>query len=398
MPRARQKTVYLLILLTLAATLLAYFGRPKPPLLELATPRQELPSYTEHYPGDTSLSDRVSKSYGLAMVLVQSPYTQKNVVALESLRSWARARFQQQPDFLHPVSLPASDDTNQTFIDAFCSNLFTGMHYWLQDQVGHLVSARIAAFHETKAYLSFRNAYYDLFALNADAATLLARYQSDKAKLAIDVILLSGLWLIAILSGILSVIKTRPVLRYETAQQVLSRLWLLAGLCYLVLACTRNDVSLVVSSIVSASIGLYLRAPFVLQPSEQLSDKIRFISLKSNWTAFAIWLSFSLVVMQSFTWIRTGSITAPDPISLLLSSITGNFLQEPLHGKHLVALILGLSWLVASIWALSQAASDARAAQEAEESLATLKDRSRILLSEPLSAGRHGQKSNSQDW
>src|SRR5262250_2873625 len=151
----QRKAAYLLIAVIALVVILAYFGRPRPPLLEIVTPRQELPNFQEHYPGDSGLADRVAKSYGLALVLFQSPYTEKNLIALESLRSWARERFQKQPDFLHPFSLEPSDEPRETVVESFFYNLFASPLYWLEERVGDLLKVQVANFHQTRAYASF---------------------------------------------------------------------------------------------------------------------------------------------------------------------------------------------------------------------------------------------------
>ncbi len=125
------KPYHVLIALLAAAAIMSFFTKSHRPNMELVTPRQELPGYFETYPGDTGLADRVSKSYGLALVLVRSQYSQKNAVALASLRAWARQRFQQQPDFLHPLSIEPVDPTRHNFIGACAYNLFSPLQYWL---------------------------------------------------------------------------------------------------------------------------------------------------------------------------------------------------------------------------------------------------------------------------
>jgi len=251
MTKHSYRLAYIVIAVIAAATLMGYLGRPPAGPTELVSPRQELPNYQEHFPGDTSLSDQLVKSYGLAMVLVQTPYTLKNVTALESLRSWARTKFQQQPDFLHPVSLPPVSASSQTFLAAVYGNLFSGVTWWLQEQVGHVLQWRIAAFHDTKAYLSFRNAYYDLFGLTADAAVLLARYQSDRAQQASSVILWSLLWLSGAAASIVAIVKTRPALRFETAHKALSWAWIIAAFCYVSLSLSSNQLAYLVSGMVA---------------------------------------------------------------------------------------------------------------------------------------------------
>jgi hypothetical protein len=147
---------YATIVAIAVATLLAYFVRPKAPNLEFVSPRQELPEFEERLPGDTSLSQRVASSYGLALVLVQSPYTQENVIALDALRGWARQQFHTNPDFLHPLTLESDFSPHQTVIGSLLYNLTASVRYPLEGAVSQLVKVQIARFHETNAYHSIR--------------------------------------------------------------------------------------------------------------------------------------------------------------------------------------------------------------------------------------------------
>lgn len=378
MSSKQKKILWAIIAVTVTTTLLGYFGRPHPPLLQVSTPSQELPNYEAHYPGDTSLAHRLVSSYGLAMVLVQSPYTQKNVVALEALRSWARLRFQQQPDFLHPVSLPPTTDFGATLLDASAYQLFAGLRYWLEEKAGLLVQYRVAAFHESNAYLSFRNAYFDLFGLSNDSAILLASYQSERAKQAVDVLLWGLLFLLSVLGGALYIAGKKPAKRFDAAQQALANLWLLISAAYLLSACMSNQSSLLVGSFGAAVIGICLRKPFIITSQDGFL-KIKFVALPFNLVALAFFVTYSMICIQALTWIRFGSMLSPDPITLLLSCFSGNFLQEPVHAKRLIAQIAGISWFVVGAWTTSQFAVDAKAASENEETLAQMQTNTRVL-------------------
>ena len=103
MSKRNKECIYGLVAVILLSTLLSYFVHPHPPQIEIVSARQELPNFTERYPGDTSLADRVANSYGIAMVLMQTADMDKNVIALDALRSWAQNKFTKQPNFLHPV-------------------------------------------------------------------------------------------------------------------------------------------------------------------------------------------------------------------------------------------------------------------------------------------------------
>jgi len=371
MATPRRKLAVLLAAAVVLAAALAYFHRPKAPLLELVSPRQELPDYTERYPGDTSLSERVAKSYGIAMVLMQSPYTDRNVIALESVRSWAQSRFRQQPDFLHPVALEPATEPRQTIVDALFYNLFSPVRHVAETAVGEFLRARIAEFHETPAYASFRTAYFELFGFDGEAATLIARYQTERAKLAVPVILWALAWAAAVLAGVLALIRSRS--RFDTLQSVLSCGWLLLSASYLLESWLCNQIPYLVASCLSALVGLYLRYPLAVRvEADSGALRIQPVSIGSNWLAAIFWVSLSLIAIQFFTWIRTGAPNDPDPVTLMISSVTGNFLQDPVRGKRYIMNTIGAIWLVMSIWTLTQLKGDARSARKVEEELASL--------------------------
>jgi len=57
-----------------------------------------------------------------------------------------------------------------------------------------------------------------------------------------------------------------------------------------------------------------------------------------------------------------------DPVSLFLSSITGNFLHEPMLAKRFLSAAIAASWLVVSTWALMQRKKDRPYLQEPDSS------------------------------
>lgn len=371
MGRSR-KCMYVLVAVILASALLSYFVRPKAPVLEIVSPRQELPDFTERYPGDTTLAERVSKSYGIALVLMQSPYTERNVMALDALRSWAQENFRARPDFLHPVVLKVKGEPHHTVVDAVCFNLFAQLRYWAEELTGQFLSARISEFHDSTAYNSFRTAYFDLFGFDGDAATLLARYQSDRAKLAIPVILWTVLWTILIALGLIRLSLSKS--RYDTLQSLLSAFWLVMAGIYMFLAWNENQLPFLVTSLLSLAAGLFLKYPYVisLEPQSGLVQAKK-LNIGSHWIALILWASFSLIAVQIFTWIRMGTPADPDPVTMLLSSLSGNFLYDPVTGKKNVLRIFGAIWIAAGLWTATQLKGDARAARRLEEELASLK-------------------------
>ena len=366
-----------LVALTVVVALLAYFVKPRPPLTELVTPGQELPQSQMSYPGDATLANRVAKSYGIALVLIQSPFTQKNVMALESVREWARDRFQREPDFLHPVSLQPINERRHTFIEAFTYNLFTAPRYFLEDLAGQFLQMRIASFHDSKAYTSFRTSYFDLFGWDYDAAALLARYQSDKADQAEDVLLWSVLWAGLIVYGAITLAMTKRQERLPKLQRLLSYLWLLLSFCYLGRAWIENKVSVLVSAFICALIGFYLRFPFVVKRiSDNQTSEERIALFKTPFltsqVALSAWLTYSLFAIQIMTWIKTSVLDDPDALTLLICGMSGNFLHDPFIFKKNIGRVVGIFWILVSFWAARLARPNAQAEMEAEEQLASL--------------------------
>lgn len=356
----------------LASMLLAYFARPKPPRLELVSPRQEYPDYSESYPAESKLAKRLTRSYGLAMILVQSPYTERNVEALDAVRSWAKERFQDKPDFLRPIGPESMPESRHTAIGSVFYNLFTGIYYWLEEAVGEILRVRIDQFHSTKQYASFRTAYFDLFGLDNETAALLAKYQTEKAKRAIPVILWTSMWVLAALYALVRLVRAKS--RFDTMRRLLGYAWLLGAGTYLLLACVDNQVSALVAAFVCACLGLFFTYPVVLTSrSDSDLPNFRKIYIGSNWVSLALWMTLSVAAIQILTWIRTGSAGAPDPVTLALSSLSGNFLHDPAREKRLVLQAVGIIWLAVSLWTITQLRGDVKAARETEESLASLK-------------------------
>lgn len=364
--------VRIAITLLIACTLLSYFVKPKAPIVELVSPEQELESFEAKYPGDTGLAHRVMSSYGLAMVLFQTPYTETNVGSLENLRSWAKEQFQAAPDFLHPVRVMPEKNPNDTVIGALGYNLFASIHYTAQYFVGEFLRGRIAAFHDTSAYQSFQSAYFDLFGKDAESATLLARYQSDKAKAAIEVVLWTATWFGYVGLSLFAIMLSARSRRFEHIRLALSGSWLLIGIAHAASAWMENSIPSAITSAFSYTAALYLFKPFVLRTRDDASLKVTFIRMSSRWIALSLWLTYSLIAITLLTWIRASLPESPDPITLLMQSLNGNFLHDPESGKGLAMRAIGITWLVVSLWAFMQRQKDSNIQDELDAELASL--------------------------
>ncbi len=370
--RNRKNIVLAAIVALLLASVLSYFVKPRAPLTELVNPAQELPGFEAVFPGGNDLSKRVIDSFGLAIVLIGSPYTETNVRSLENVRSWAQSRFQAAPDFLHPVSIKPEIEPNDTIAGALCYNLFAGVRYSLETATGELLRGRIAEFHKKPAYKSFAASFFEIYGKDSEAATLLARYQSDKAKEAIDVILWTAAWLGSVACGAAYLLFSPRQQRFERIRHCLVYCWGLAALAYGSAAWMNNSIPSLVSALMATGLALYFLNPFLLLTRQDSSLKIYFIQLSSRWIAFSVWATFTLMAITVLTWIRAGVPDAADPVTLFLSGLSGNFLHDPVEGKRIVARLIAICWLTVSVWAFFQKDRDARVTDALEAELASL--------------------------
>ena len=370
--RKRSQLVVMGVVLLVVASLLSYFVKPHAPLTELVTPDQEFPGYEAQYPGDNSLEKRVINSYGLAFVLFETPYSGANVRALENVRSWARENYQAAPDFLHPVSIKPEAEPNDTVIGALGYNLFASLRYAAEGIVGNILRNRIEDFHETTAYNSFNLAFFEVYGKDAESATLLARYQSDKAKSAIDLVIWAAGWMLGGFVGLTYLAFSPRRQRFDRIRQLLVAFWGTVAASYAIGAWMSNSIPAFTSAIVAAAVALFFCKPFILLTREDSSLKVFFITLSSRWIALSVWASYSAIAILVLTWIRCSLPDTSDPVTLLLSALSGNFLYDPEEGKRIVARVLGALWVCVSIWAFVQRDKDARISDELEAGLASL--------------------------
>jgi hypothetical protein len=348
----RYIAAYIAVALVVTASIMAFFVRPHPSSVELDPEIQELPDLKAHYSLESGLSERVSRSHGLALVLTISEYSSKNAVALESLRSWAQDNFQKNPAFLHENAAPAPTRPHNSIIDAFCYSLFTGPRMLLEDQAMLFLKNQIAMCHTTKAYQSFRADYFDSFGLDRESARMLALYQAERAQSAVGVILSVVYWLLAIAIGTTLHLRLPDRARSTRWQRSLAFFWFSLALFYIIVAWVNNDVSVLVSSIVSALFGLYLRRPIAVSFGEDKGLSLRLLVPNARALTLVTWLTSSLVSMQLLTWMHTGGLENSDPITLIISAITGNFVHDPSTARHYFMDAIGIFWLLTSAWAM----------------------------------------------
>ena len=105
---------------------------------------------------------------------------------------------------------------------------------------------------------------------------------------------------------------------------------------------------------------------------------IRNIDLSPKLVIGLAWASLTLVGIQLLTWVKAGSLINPDPITLLISSITGNFLHEPSDIKRHILHAIGLVWLASTVSTLYTLKRGVAATPELEAQLANLGDQVKV--------------------
>jgi hypothetical protein len=369
----KKRLTYLLIGMLCLSFALSYFYRARPPIRELVKASQELPAGSRLVAtGATPMAGRVANSFTLALVLVKSEFSEKNAAGLEYLRVWAQENFQKDPSFLRPVTLNVPVEVHHSIIDSLFFNLFAGPVYLLQATVMDVLAKRIDDFHHSRAYLSFVSDYYDVFGMDVESASLLARYQSERAKSAVNVILCAGFWLLVAIGGIVSVFLARAGMRKSRGQWLLAYGWLLVAALYFVVGWTENLVAVMASAVICGAVGLYLHKPFKIQVSEESALSLKLVTLSPQFIAICAWISVSLVAIRLITWVKTGTLFAPDPLTLLASSWSGDFLHDPVHAKKNITHMVGLAWLLYGFWTAYYVSYDPKTSAEVERTLDSL--------------------------
>lgn len=369
----KKPLTYILLGAICLSFILAYFYRPTPPVQELVKTSQEMPPGSRLVAtGAAPLSSRVANSFTLALVLVKSEFSEKNATGIEYLRVWAQENFQKDPSFLRPVTLNVPLEVHHSIIDSFFFNLFAGPIYAMQDVIMDSLSKRIDDFHHSRAYLSFVSDYYDVFGMDLESASLLAKYQSERAKTAVNVILGAGLWLLAAVVGLMIFVMAPAAIRKTRGQWLLAYGWLFVSALYFVISWIENQAAVMASSLICGLVGLYLFKPFRLQITQESTLSVKLVTLSPQFIAIFAWISVSLIAVRLITWIKTGTLFAPDPITLLASSWSGDFLHEPVHAKKNIKNFVGFAWIMFGLWTAYYVSYDPKTSAEVERTLDSL--------------------------
>jgi hypothetical protein len=356
------------LVVVLSAAFLSYFSKYTPDLTPTVDPAYELNAPELQTTVNPQFAEKLVAS-NIAMVLIHSDFSDENAVALDSLRSWAKDKFSQDKHYLHPVSVQVGERQNTVF-SAFFANLFGPERGLLERGIKQFLGWRIDEFHNSDQYSSFRLDYYGLFGVDPEAATLLARYQEERAKLATETITGFLFVLLATVSCFAYYIRSRQWI--SRARLTLSYGWFASSLLYLGCGWYSNEVSYVVSAMISAVLAVYLRYPLRISFDEAGYLEIRNVEMSTKMVTGLCWVSLTLAGIQILTWIKTGSLISPDPVTLLISSLTGNFLHDPTAIKRHLIHAIGAIWLISTISTMYVLKRGVAATPELEAQLANL--------------------------
>jgi hypothetical protein len=332
---------------------LSYFGRTREPILELVTPAEILPTAKFAFPGDTSFGERVVNRSLFAVILHRSEYSGDNANALESVRSWAANEFQLNPRFLHPVILP-KPVASSTFLNATAYNILAVPYYASTQVIAGFLSSRITSYCESDSFQAFADDYYELLGKDGEAATLLARYQSERGKSAINPFLSLVYFFLALA---LAPITMRPFKRLalrwrepfggegSTAAACFAYFLTCVSSFYFAQAVLAESTAAqsILAGITCGALALYTLFPVHVSADAEEVLMLRHTMSSRRVMVFA-WVVVSLLCIQFLTWLKQGVLTEPDPLTLLICSFSGDFIHEPLAVKHFLATSIGLAW------------------------------------------------------
>lgn len=358
------------LILVLSAAFLSYFFKYSPDLTPTVDPAYETNAPELQTVPNPKFAETILHS-NIAMVLVHSDFSDRNAIALDALRTWAKEQFSQDIQYLHPVSWKV-DESQNTVFSAFITNLMGPARGVVEGGIKQFLRTRIDDFHSTDAYQSFRLDYYNLFGVDPEAATLLVRYQEERSKSAIEVIT-GFLYLIGAFAACLTY-YCRSKQWMSRGRLALSYGWFSVALMYVACAWYANEVSFMVSAAVSLITALYLRYPVTFSFDEAGYLEIRNVDLSLKVVAGVAWVSLTLVGIQILTWVKSGSLMEPDPITLLISSVTGNFLHDPSTIKRTLTHVVGVAWVIGSLSTLYVLKRGAAASPDLEAQLERLEN------------------------
>src|SRR5579885_2389807 len=262
----RKTRIVSTVVLVLTSALLSYFVKYSPDVAPIVDPSYETSAPELQSSPNPKFRDKVVSS-NIGIILMYSDFSGKNATALESVRTWAKERFIEDPMFLHPASLRYSEH-HDNVLSALFYNLFAPVRTVLDRSIKSWLRWRIDEFHQTDAYQSFRLDYYDLFGVDPEAATLLARYQEERAKESIEIIAALFYITVAIIGGIAIYLRLCRTNWISRGRLTLSYAWYVAAILYFALAWQSSEVSFLASAVIAFVAASYLRRPLSISFDE----------------------------------------------------------------------------------------------------------------------------------
>lgn len=341
----------IIVLLVLSACLLSFFGNPGGNLVRevIVDPAVEVEATDLQEAFDAGFADRVLNS-SWAMVLIHSNFSDGNAVGLEALRNWAKEQFSRDKQFLHPLSIPRRAPSATVF-EALSTRLLGNMKTAMDAKLSQFLAWRVGEFANTGAYQSFRVDYYELFGVSNESGTLLARYQDERARSSLGALTGALFWLLFGTVLAISYLRARDKHLSPPVQRYLSHIWLAFSFFYLVVAWSGGNVGALAACILSAVAGAYLRYP--VRPIQGREGEVTLASLALSQRTCVVlaWLTFSMVGIQIVSWLRFSFLNEPDPLTLIICGLSGDFIHDPVNIKRTIVEIFGVSWAIVTVWA-----------------------------------------------
>lgn len=350
------------IMVALVALICAssYIFKPRETMRQLVAPDKMIPHTRLEFPKDTSFSDAVMKSSTWGVVLMRSEYSNGNANALEAVRTWAAEQFHRDPRFLHPIILPTAGH-NATFINSGAYSLFAAPYFALSDWVSQWMGGQIEMASNSPEFKAFREDYVGLFGNSNEAATLLARYQADRARSAVNPILCAIFFLLGCLAAPFGISRLGSLaFRWRIGQPgwqeaaVFSYFTAFLGVGYVAQALVLENTSAWSLTAALVSFGC---AAYVLFPLKVIADRSEVLIHRANIDEREVkifaWLFLSALAVQALTWLKQGQLTSPDPITLIISAVSGDFIHEHLVVKRTLASAIAVVWSLSFAYILS---------------------------------------------
>ena len=369
--RTLLKPGFAIILIIFLGSVAAFYGSPTTfSVKQIIDPNKEVDSFIYPVGEDPKFGDRVIDSTW-AMVLNHSEYSAGNASGLEALRNWAKHQFTQDRQFLKPVVLPQSH-ARSTMTGALFSSLFNFQYQFLESTARAYLSYRIAEFHKSSAFQSFRVDFYDLFGVNQESIKLISSYQETRARQSISVLINFAVGLLFTIIILFNYLLDRRRMSPGAARRALAFASITLSGFYLINGCVTNNVEALAGSLLALLTGSYLLFPVQVKRDDNKNLKWFRIELSTRVMVVLFWITISLVFIQLINWIKGGILTDPDPLTLLIGALTGNFIHDPLTIKRTITEVIGISWLSLTVLTVYFYRSEAGRSQEIETELRNL--------------------------